>query len=158
MLDIGELMTTLFLLIFHPFNYKCSIPFSCNVWQEIFASGKKCRQTFQKKLSWFYFVEWMHDARTTPLSVGCHTPHMTWQLSKSMKQKQFKMVQGLSLPFVSKQLHLQKRQATGLSNRRNHHCWSRFWQLQSVSYGILGIFYSSRLLQFYSSYLRSRTT
>ena len=38
------------------------------------------------------------------------------------------------------------------------HCWSRFRQLQSISYGFVGILYSNRLPFLYSDHLEGRQT
>ena len=78
------------------------------------------------------FAEWMCDALTTPLPVGDDTPHENWRNDTKRSLCNNCLVFFCVETFAVKKVSgLQLW--TGLSNT-SQHCWSRLWQLWSVSY------------------------
>ena len=102
-----------------------------------------------------------------------HTPTSWWPCPTYEVKKRLWMTkwrsklvqQQCSLPFVWRLLCLRKYQdcywewETGLLNRRIQHywsqLWSRLWQLQSVTFGFVWDFVSSRLILLYSDHLEN---
>ena len=122
-----------------------------------------CLYTPEEIFTVFIFAEQKRDALTTPLPDDGHTPYARVPKKWHWTTKRSKIVQQRpTLPFVWRPSQLQKYQncmparvKTGLLNRRIQHCWSRSRQLQSVSYGFIGIcIHSSRLSLFCNDHLQ----
>ena len=114
-----------------------------------------------RKIFLVVFISWNEcDALTTPLPVDGHAPNVNRRNNTEQGSKEASLCsKGLVFLLCGGLCNYKSITAAAMGeklacwNRKIQHCWSWLQQLQSISYGLVGILYSSRVILLYGDYL-----